>query len=286
MASLPDSIALHEPLIRLAAFVFVLGTMAAWEVAAPRRVLTINRRKRWTTNLGLALLNTLLLRLLAPIAGVGAAEMAAHRGWGYFNHVDAPTPVALLGSVIALDFIIYLQHVLFHAVPVLWRLHRVHHADLDFDVTTAIRFHPIEMLLSLLVKLTAIVTLGVPSAAVVLFEMILNAASMFNHGNVRMPTALDRIVRWLVVTPEMHRVHHSVRREETDSNFGFNLAIWDRLLGTYRAQPVDGHDGMTIGIPQFRDPAQCATLSGALALPFRSARGPRPTTLHMPHESY
>jgi sterol desaturase/sphingolipid hydroxylase (fatty acid hydroxylase superfamily) len=284
--SLADSIALHEPVIRLAAFVLVLIAMAAWELAAPRRALTITRRKRWTTNLGLALLNTLLLRLLMPIAGVGAAEMAADNGWGYFNDIDVPVIVALFGSLIALDFITYLQHVLFHAVPVLWRLHRVHHADLDFDVTTAIRFHPIEMLLSLLVKLATIMALGVPAGAVVLFEVILNAASMFSHGNVRMPVRLERIVRWLVVTPDMHRVHHSVRRPETDSNFDFNLSIWDRLLGTYRAQPVDGHDAMTIGVLNFRDAAHCATLSGALALPFRGALRRGPTGVDAPHETY
>ena len=180
------------------------------------------------------------------------ALVAEAQGWGLFNALAAPWWVALVGSVIVLDLAIYLQHVLFHAVPALWRLHRVHHADLEFDVTTGLRFHPVEILLSMGIKLAVVVALGPPAVAVLIFEVVLNATAMFNHGNVRLPAYVDRVARWVVVTPDMHRVHHSVRPDETNSNFGFNLPWWDRLLGTYRAQPADGHEGMTIGIEQFR----------------------------------
>ncbi|MEK6593681.1 MAG: sterol desaturase family protein, partial [Pseudomonadota bacterium] len=187
--------------------------------------------------------------------------------------------------IVALDFIIYLQHVTFHAVPVLWRLHRMHHADLDFDVTTGSRFHPIEIALSMLIKFAAIVLLGAPVVAVVLFEVILNAMAMFNHSNVRIPLFIDRALRWFIVTPDMHRIHHSVVRRETDSNYGFNLALWDRLLGTYRPHPSAGQEAMIIGLPEFRDPAQCATFSGMLALPFRGATRGIPVDLKPRHEN-
>lgn len=276
----------HESAIRLGAFVLALAAMTLWEIAAPRRALAIAKARRWTTNLGVAAVNTAILRLLFPLAAVGMAELAADRGWGFFNYMDLPRSVAMIGSVVALDFAIYLQHVLFHSVPALWRLHRVHHADLDFDVTTGARFHPIEILLSLLIKFAAIVTLGAPPAAVVLFEVILNVCALFNHSNVRIPAFIDKACRWFIVTPDMHRVHHSVVRSEADSNFGFNLSVWDRLLGTYRPQPANGHEAMTLGIPQFRDPAQCATFSGVLTLPFRSTRKDAPIRLDVPHESY
>jgi sterol desaturase/sphingolipid hydroxylase (fatty acid hydroxylase superfamily) len=188
----------------------------------------------------------------------------------------------VLASIVALDFIIYLQHVMFHAVPALWRVHRMHHADLDFDVTTGSRFHPIEIALSMLIKFAAIILLGAPVVAVVLFEAILNATAMFNHSNARIPLAIDRVLRWFVVTPDMHRIHHSVVRRETDSNFGFNLALWDRLLGTYRPHPIAGHEAMVIGIPEFRDPAQCATFTGMLALPFRSGARDIPVDRNAP----
>jgi sterol desaturase/sphingolipid hydroxylase (fatty acid hydroxylase superfamily) len=198
---------------------------------------------------------------------VGVAWLAVDRGWGLLNNIGLPFWLSFIGSVVALDLVVYLQHVLFHAVPGFWRLHMVHHADLDFDVTTGNRFHPIEILLSMLVKASAVVVLGPPVAAVLAFEVLLNATSMFNHGNVRIPTGLDRALRLLVVTPDMHRVHHSVVPIETNSNFGFNLPWWDRILGTYRAQPRAGHLGMTIGVRQFRDP-QRLTLGRLLALPF------------------
>jgi len=209
-----------------------------------------------------------LLRLVFPTAAVGFALFAARQGWGLLNAVSPPFWLALLVAVLVLDFAIYLQHVLFHAVPALWRLHRVHHADLEFDVTTGLRFHPLEILLSMAIKLAVIAALGPPALAVLIFEVLLNATSMFNHGNVRMPAGLDRVLRWLVVTPDMHRVHHSVLPHETNSNFGFNLPWWDRLLGTYRARPAAGHTGMTIGIEQFRAPREL-WLDRLLLQPFR-----------------
>jgi sterol desaturase/sphingolipid hydroxylase (fatty acid hydroxylase superfamily) len=246
-----DSLLADEPLIRIAFFVGVLGVMSAWEQAAPRRPDT-SRRLRWFNNLAVAAIDALLVRLTFPVAAVGLAVVAESRGWGLLNALDLVPWLAIAVAVLILDLVIYLQHVLFHAVPALWRLHRMHHADLGFDVTTGLRFHPIEILLSMVIKLAAVVAVGPPAAAVLAFEVLLNATSMFNHGNVRLPVAADRILRWIVVTPDMHRVHHSIRPSETNSNFGFNVPWWDRLFGTYRAQPRDGHDGMTVGIEQFR----------------------------------
>lgn len=245
----------HEALIRLGCFGGVLLLMAAWELAAPRRRLAVPRLLRWSSNLGIVVLNTLLLRVSFPLVAVGLALMAEERGWGLLQVLGAPYWLAFLLSVLLLDLAIYLQHVMFHAVPALWRLHRMHHADLDFDVTTGLRFHPVEILLSMGLKLAVVMALGPPAAAVLVFEVLLNATSMFNHGNIRLPLGADRMLRWLVVTPDMHRVHHSVHRDETNSNFGFNLPWWDRLLGTYRDQPRDGHQAMTIGIEQFRTAA-------------------------------
>ena len=247
-----DDLRAVEPLIRLGIFFGVLVAMAAWEHLAPRRRQEVPRLVRWPNNLGIVVVDTLLVRLIFPTAAVGLALVAEAQGWGLFNALAAPWWVAVIGSLIVLDLAIYLQHVLFHAVPALWRLHRVHHADLEFDVTTGLRFHPVEILLSMGIKLAVVVALGPPAVAVLIFEVVLNATAMFNHGNVRLPAYVDRVLRWVVVTPDMHRVHHSVRPDETNSNFGFNLPWWDRLLGTYRAQPADGHEGMTIGIEQFR----------------------------------
>jgi sterol desaturase/sphingolipid hydroxylase (fatty acid hydroxylase superfamily) len=246
----------HEPLIRLSAFVGVFVVMAVWEIVAPRRPQAISRAVRWPNNLGIVVVDTVLLRLVFPAAAVGAALFAAGKGWGLFNLVDAPAWLAVVASVLLLDLAIYLQHVMFHAVPVLWRFHRMHHTDLEFDVTTGLRFHPVEILLSMAIKVAVIAALGPPAVAVLIFEVILNATSMFNHGNVRIPAALDRVLRWVVVTPDMHRVHHSILPAETNSNFGFNVPWWDRLLGTYRAQPSAGHLAMTIGIEQFRRPRE------------------------------
>jgi sterol desaturase/sphingolipid hydroxylase (fatty acid hydroxylase superfamily) len=214
-------------------------------------------------------LNTVLLRLLFPAAAVGMAAFAAGQGWGLLNHFQFPFWLAVPVAVIAMDLVIWLQHVMVHAVPALWRLHRVHHADLDYDLTTGARFHPIEIIISMLIKFATIMVLGPPVAAVILFEVILNGMAMFNHGNVRLPLGMDRVLRALVVTPDMHRVHHSVEDDEANSNFGFNLSWWDRLFGTYRDQPRGGHEGMTIGIHKYRQPREVSWLPGLLALPFR-----------------
>ena len=248
-----DLLLKNEPFIRMAIFLGVLVTMAIWEVAAPRRRREIPRLLRWSNNLALVVVDTILVRLTFPIVAVGLALLAQQREWGFFNTFALPGWFAVLASVIVLDLVIYLQHVMFHAVPALWRLHRMHHADLEFDVTTGLRFHPIEILLSMGLKLAVVAALGPPAIAVLIFEVLLNATAMFNHSNVRIPLKLDRLLRWMVVTPDMHRVHHSIRPAETNSNFGFNLPWWDRLLGTYRPQPKEGHDAMTIGIEQFRD---------------------------------
>lgn len=242
----------NEPVLRLAVFVGVLVAMALWELAAPRRRQDIPRVLRWTNNLALVVVDTVLLRLTFPILAVGLALMAQASGWGLFNALDLPLWLAILLSILLLDLAIYLQHVLFHAVPGLWRLHRMHHADLEFDVTTGLRFHPVEIALSMAIKLAVVAALGAPAVAVLLFDVVLNATALFNHANIRLPAGVDRVLRWVVVTPDMHRVHHSVIPAETNSNFGFNLPWWDRLLGTYRAQPMAGHTGMTIGIEHFR----------------------------------
>jgi sterol desaturase/sphingolipid hydroxylase (fatty acid hydroxylase superfamily) len=265
----------HEPAIRLSAFLGVLIVMAIWEVAAPRRVRVVSRGVRWPGNLGLVILNTLVLRLIVPVAAVGVAALAQQRSWGLLNNVLLPGWVRIAIAILVLDLAIYLQHVMFHAVPAFWRLHRMHHADLDFDVTTGARFHPIEILLSMGLKLAVVAALGAPPITVLVFEVVLNATAMFNHGNVGLPQRLDRVLRWIVVTPDMHRVHHSVVLRETNSNFGFNLPWWDRLLGTYCAQPAAGHVGMTIGLDRFRDPGQLR-LDRMLLQPFAEPAGVYP----------
>jgi sterol desaturase/sphingolipid hydroxylase (fatty acid hydroxylase superfamily) len=259
----------NEALIRMSCFFGILAVMALWEVLAPRRALTVSKTVRWVNNLGIVFFNSFLLRLIFPAAAVGMAAFAGTQGWGIFNYYEVPFWLAVVVSVIALDFIIYLQHVMVHAVPALWRLHRMHHADLDFDVTTGARFHPVEIILSMLIKFATIVVLGPPVLAVVIFEVLLNATAMFNHGNVRLPKALDRVLRLFVVTPDMHRVHHSVEDDEANSNFGFNLPWWDRLFGTYRDQPRAGHEGMTIGIHKYRTPREVSWFPGMLLLPFK-----------------
>ena len=258
----------NEPTIRLTAFFGVLLVMAVWEAVAPRRQWSFQRRTRWPSNIGIVALNTIVVRLILPVAAVGMAVIADARGWGLFNAITLPDTLVVIASIVLLDLLIYLQHVLFHAVPVLWRLHRMHHADLDFDVTTGARFHPIEIALSMVIKMGAVAALGAPTLAVVVFEVVLNARAMFNHGNVALPVGLDRVLRLVVVTPDMHRVHHSVVLRETHSNFGFNLPWWDRLFGTYRAQPEAGHEGMTIGLDRFREERELR-LHRMLTQPFR-----------------
>ena len=240
-----DTILAAEPMIRLVFFLGVLAAMALWEVAAPRRRQEIPRALRWTNNMALVVVDTVILRLSFPILAVGLAVMAEDRGWGLFNIIDAPLWLAILASMLLLDLAIYLQHGMFHAVPGLWRLHRMHHADLEFDATTGLRFHPIEILISMGIKLAVVAALGPPA-------VLLNATALFNHANIDLPRPVDRVLRLFVVTPDMHRVHHSIDPRETNSNYGFNLPWWDRLLGTYVAQPAKGHAGMEIGIEQFR----------------------------------
>ena len=258
----------HEAALRLAAFVGVFAAVALWEWLAPRRRARFARARRWPHNLALLVLDALAVRVLAPGAAIAIALAGEAHGWGLLNAVALPAWAEVLIAVVLLDLAIYFQHVVFHAVPALWRLHRVHHADPDFDVTTGTRFHPLEILLSLGIKCAAVTAIGAPAVAVLLFEVLLNATAMFNHANARLPAGADRWLRWLVVTPDMHRVHHSALASETNSNFGFNLALWDRLFGTYRAQPEAGHAGMTIGLEQFRDPAE-ARLDRMLTQPFR-----------------
>ncbi len=259
----------NEAAIRLGFFVGIFAIMAVWEMLAPRRARTISKAVRWANNLGLVAFNAILLRFLFPAAAVGMAKFTVDQGWGLLNHIQVPFWFSVPIAVVAMDFVIWLQHVMVHWVPALWRLHQVHHADLDYDLTTGVRFHPLEIILSMLIKFATIVALGPPVVAVILFEVVLNGMAMFNHGNVRLPLDLDRALRWLVVTPDMHRVHHSVEDDEANTNFGFNLSWWDRLFGTYRDQPRGGHKGMIIGIHRYRQPREVSWLPGLLALPFR-----------------
>jgi len=243
----------NEASIRAASFFGIFIVVALWEVVGPRRKLSVSKGLRWINNLGIVFFNTLLLRFLAPLMAVGLAIMAEEENWGLLNNIAINSYVKLFLAVLILDLIIYLQHVMFHTVPWLWRLHRMHHTDLDFDVTTGSRFHPIEIILSMIIKMLIVAALGAPPVAVIIFEVILNATAMFNHGNIRIHINADRILRLLVVTPDMHRVHHSVKPDETNSNYGFNFPWRDRLLGTYKAQPEDNHLKMTIGLNQFRE---------------------------------
>ena len=242
----------HEPTIRLGAFLAVLAMMALWELAAPRRRNDLPRLLRWSNNLALVVIDSLVLRLGFPILASGMAVIAASQGWGLFNALALPGWVTFVLGFLLLDLAIYAQHATFHAVPWLWRLHRMHHADQDFDLTTGLRFHPGEIILSMGIKLALVLALGLSPVTVLVFEVVLNATAIFNHANVRLPARLDRLLRLIIVTPDMHRVHHSINPLETHSNFGFNLPWWDRIFRTYRAQPLAGHVAMTIGLPQFR----------------------------------
>ncbi len=264
-----------EIFIRAGGAALVFAGMALWEWFAPRRRLTAGRRLRWPGNLGIWVADIVAVRLLVPTAAVGVALIAGEKGWGLFEFIGLRGWPALVVGVIALDLVIYIQHVVFHRVPALWRLHRMHHADIDIDVTTGVRFHPLEILISLAIQIVAVAVLGVPALAVLIFEVVLNATSMFNHGNVALPRWLDRLARWVVVTPQMHQVHHSIERAETDSNFGFNLPWWDRLFGTYRAEPAAGEQGVVIGLPIFRDVAELGLVK-LLTQPFRNDGTTRP----------
>lgn len=263
-----ESLLANEKEIRMGFFFGMLVLIGLWELAAPKRALTISKSVRWINNLGLVFFNSFMLRVLFPAAAVGVAVFASEQGWGLFNYVEVPFWFEVVASVIIMDFVIYIQHVMVHAIPVLWRLHRLHHADLDYDVTTGARFHPIEIILSMLIKFATILLLGPAVIAVIIFEVMLNATAMFNHGNISLPKTLDKYLRLFLVTPDMHRVHHSIEDDEANSNFGFSLPWWDRLFGTYRDQPRAGHQAMTIGINKYRDPKQVSWLPGMLALPF------------------
>lgn len=269
MAHLETLLASNEALVRLSAFLGMLMLMLTWERIAPLRRPVVRPALRWMNNLGLVVLNSIALRLLFPIAAVGVAVIAEQRGWGLLNQMELGALPELLLAILLLDFAIWAQHLVFHKVDLLWRLHRVHHADPDFDVTTGLRFHPIEILLSMGIKIGVVLLIGPAAIAVILFEISLNISAMFNHGNVQLPAPLDRALRWLLVTPDMHRIHHSVERQETDSNYGFALSWWDRLFGTYRAQAEAGQLGMSIGLREFSDARDSVWINGLLLLPFK-----------------
>lgn len=262
----------NEEAIRLAAFAGLLALFALAEALWPRRARVQRRTGRWVTNLAISLINTAALRVAVPVLAVGTAAWAAAAQIGLLNVIEAPYWLRFVIALAALDLVIYWQHRVFHVVPALWRIHRMHHADRDIDVTTALRFHPVEILISMGIKIAAVVALGAPPAAVILFEVVLNGIAMFNHANLGIAPALDRVLRAVIVTPDMHRVHHSVIPGETNSNYGFNLSLWDRLFGSYTPQPAKGHDRMTIGLAEFQDDRP-GRLGFALWLPFmRNAR--------------
>lgn len=265
----------YEAAIRLSAFVVVFLAMAAFELWSPRlerdEMRGAFKSRRWFANLSLLLISSLVVRVIFPAAAVGAALWAEAHGWGLFRLIGVPAWLAGVASFVILDFAVWAEHVASHKVPLLWRIHRMHHVDNGFDVTTGLRFHPLEIVLSMFWKALVVVLLGAPAVAVLVFEMVLNGTSMFNHSNVALPHSVDGIMRRCLVTPDMHRVHHSTIRRETDSNYGFNFPFWDRLFSTYTAQPRKGHDGMDIGLAEFRG-SLTAGLGFALALPFRALR--------------
>jgi len=264
-----------EAFIRISCFFWIFFIVALSEILSPRRTLTVSKTKRWLTNLGIVVLNTLVMRFTFPILAVGLAITAGEKGWGILNIVAIAYPLKVLLAVVLLDFAIYLQHVMVHAIPLLWRLHRMHHSDVDYDVTTGTRFHPLEIILSMLIKMGVVLMLGPPAIAVIVFELLLNGTAMFNHGNIKLPIGLDRVLRLFIVTPDMHRVHHSVKPEETNSNYGFNLPWWDRIFGTYMDQPSLGHKEMEIGIDKFREPQEISIFR-LLTQPFRGEVGKYP----------
>ena len=255
---------------RFGCFTAILGVMALWELMRPFRHLLVGRGSRWVCNLGLLALNTVLVRLMVPLSAIAAAERAQSSGWGLLASWQGPALVTGIMAVLLLDLAIYLQHRVFHAIPVLWRIHQVHHADLDLDVTTGIRFHLLEIALSALFKVVLVLGLGPSPEAVLAFEMLLNGSAMFNHANVDLPGWVERPLRWCLVTPGMHRIHHSARPVDWNTNFGFQMSWWDRLLNTYRDEPAGGTSALQIGLPNRRDPQEVDRFAGALALPFRA----------------
>ena len=261
----------HQLTIRLSSFFGILLFMAIWEMIAPRRVLRAPKTFRWMSNLLLTTLNSIIARFLFPLSAAALAVIGEERGWGIMGYFRVSSFTAGLFSIVLLDLAIYFQHLLFHKVRILWYIHGMHHTDLDIDVTTGARFHPIEILLSFLIKVGVILFIGTPAWSFLIFEIILNATSMFNHSNIFINVKIDRVLRFILVTPDMHRVHHSVIIREHDSNFSFSFSWWDRLFGTYLSQPKEGHDNMVIGLANFRDP-KGLSLPRLIALPFTSRR--------------
>ena len=259
--------------LRTYAFLAIISMVIVWELMAQKRPLSQSKLKRWLNNLALVGLDTLLVKLLLPAGALGIALWAEDSGLGLLNNINLGSTLSIILAIIILDLVIYWQHRLFHVVPLFWRLHQVHHADRDIDVSTGLRFHPIEIFISMLIKFAVVIILGAPAIAVVLFEVILNGMAMFNHGNIRLPKALDSAIRLLFVTPDMHRVHHSILKHETNSNYGFNLSIWDRLFGSYHAQPDLGHDKMTIGLEQYQTNTPTSSILWMLKLPFTQTGG-------------
>lgn len=265
----------YEPGIRLTIFISILLIMSTWEILSPKRQLSVSKAKRWSHNFSLIVLNTLVLRLIFPTAAVGAAAWAAHENIGLLNQdifVQLSQNLSfeiiiLILSVIFMDFVIWTQHLIFHKVPFLWRIHEMHHADLDIDLTTGLRFHPIEILLSMGIKISMIFIFGFSVLAIIIFEIILNTLAVFNHSNIAIKPQIDRVLRKIIVTPDMHRVHHSWLKHETNSNYGFNLSLWDYLFQTYRDQPKEGHEKMTIGTENFRE-KEWSRIDKMIMIPF------------------
>lgn len=259
----------YESMIRLGSFFGFFALLTIWEISAPKRELLHLRRFRWLSNLGLIVISSILVRFVFPTAAVGIALIVEQNHWGFLYYFDLPFLIHFIAAFILMDLSLYFQHVIFHSLPMFWRFHRVHHSDLDCDVTTGLRFHPFEILLSILIKFLTISAFGIPVLTVVIFEVILNAASMFTHSNIKIPETIERIVRWIIVTPDMHRIHHSLHENETNSNFGFFISAWDRIFGTYIGQPQQGHKEMQIGLDEFREP-KWQNLRWLIYLPFVS----------------
>jgi sterol desaturase/sphingolipid hydroxylase (fatty acid hydroxylase superfamily) len=262
----------HEPIIRLSFFIGILLIMFILELLIPKRPLVTQKKTRWLNNLGLVILDSLILRLIFPTAAVGIAIWAQENHYGLFNLLNTPVYISTILSVVLLDLAIYTQHIIFHKIPLLWRFHKVHHVDQDIDVTTGLRFHPVEIILSLCIKFGIVILLGAPALGVMIFEILLNGIAMFNHSNIHLPPWLDKVLRRLIVTPDMHRVHHSIIHRETDSNYGFNLSIWDQLFKTYIAQPQKGHLKMEIGLKAYKDQNQTQKLWKMLLIPFKTSK--------------
>lgn len=258
-----------EPYLRGGFFLGLLSLFLVAEWLLPRRQKSMQTSRRWMTNFGMTFISNIVVRLMEPVTAMLAAGYAIEKGWGLLNIIEMPAWLAFIVAIILLDLAIYVQHVATHKIPLLWRLHKVHHSDRDFDTSTALRFHPVEIIISMIYKVGIILLLGPAILAVLIFEILLNGCAMFNHSNLNLPARFDQLLRLLIVTPDMHRVHHSVRPKETNSNYGFSLSIWDRLFKTYVAQPKDGHFDMTIGLHAYQS-EQPTQLIWSLWLPFRS----------------